>query len=460
MKNKAFWLISSLGILIRCVVAIAFPTRAWIDEIWVVLDPAFRLLTGVGPVERDWAWQVRDHIPPTLLFLYFNFLQLLGISDGLFIQASVRFFISLATGISILFFLLMLARIFKLKNLPWISALVCFFIPDFVHYAATADLSVLGIPPLLVGLTLLFWSAEELVPTFKTRLGSVLIVFASLIRFQFGIFPAVLFFGFLATKKFKISLELAAIGVGFILLDIVFNSLMYGNFVFPMINYFLVNTTGGVASRYGVTPFYFAFELLWKFMTEPVFMLSLLFAWFSYKKTPALTISIFLFFLLHALVAHKEYRFFYGAALTMAALGSISFESFLEQGNKKWFTSTFLVLFLLVGSFRAVKKTDFKAYMIPAKLEALAGRDPSLKGIITFGWGGIYQGCNYTVFKPIPCIFVEQKAHLKSKNIDVEKFSHLVTGSEEPAPCANKLASEYGGTLYQCTKEELAKLLE
>lgn len=460
MKNTAFWVVSIMGTIVRCVVAVIFPTRAWIDEIWVVYDPAYRMLTGVGPVERDWFWKVRDHIPPSIVYVYLKFLNILGINDGLFVQASIRFWIALFTSLSIIAFLILLARIFKLNKLPWLAAIVCFFIPDLIHYSATADLSVLGIPPLLFGLTLLFWDIEDGDTDWKTRLGSALIVFSVLIRFQFGIFPAVIVIGLLLKQKFKPALELFLIGLLFIILDIVFNTMMYGQLVFPLINYFLVNTTGGVAASYGVTPFYFAFELLWKFMTEPVFLVSVLFSIYCFKKTPVLTSAIFLFYIFHVFIGHKEYRFFYGAALTISALGSVGFESWIEASKKKFFIPIFLILFFAVAGFRAMKKTDFKAYMIPHKLEALAGREPDLKGIITYGWGGIYQGCNYTVFKPIPCVFAENKDQLKTKSIDASQFTHVITGSAEPAPCINQLHSEGGGTLYKCTPEEIQSLVK
>ncbi len=465
MKNKAFWAISIVGTLVRCVVAVAFPTRAWIDELWVVLDPAYRMLTGFGPIHRDWAWQIRDHIPPTFLFLYFKFLNFLGITDALFVQASFRFWISLFTSISIVLFLILLSKIFKLKRLPALAAFVCLFIPDLIHYSATADLNVLALPPLLLGLTLFFSDLDDGDTSFKTRLGTALIVISALIRFQFGIFPAVIVLGLILQQKFKPALEFILIGVGLVIVDIVFNSLMYGNFVFPLVNYFLVNTSGGIAASYGVTPFHFGFEILWKFMTEPVFVLAVLLFVFCYKRASILTIAIYLFYVSHLIIGHKEYRFFYGAALTMAAISTVGFEAWVESNFKqrKPYIFIFLALFTLIGGFRAYKKTEFKAYMIPHKLEALASRETNLTGIITYGWGGIYQGCNYTVFKPIPCEFAESLAQLKTnhaeKKLDVRLFSHVVTGSSEPAPCAKLIKSESGGSLYYCTLQEIEKLV-
>lgn len=461
-QRRLFFAVLILGTVLRVFQAWRFETRAWIDEIWVVLDPAYRMLTGVGPVERDWTWQVRDWITPSLVFLQFKVLNALGVTAGPAVLAAIRIRSAFATCVGLAAFAWMLGRRFGLRGAPWLTALVLFFVPELMHLGGTADLSVLGLPPLLLGTALLFWNEHAREASWLTRVGGALVAFSSLIRFQYGIFPAVFLLGMLWRRQWRLAAELAFTGCAFLLFDFVFNSWMYGNAVLPIARYFLVNTSGGVASSYGVTPFYFAFEILWRFMTEPVFAIAILTLLLAFRRAPVLTWAAVLFFVLHALIAHKEFRFFYGAAVVLSGIGATAFQIWAERmppWRGMWIVFAFVSAFLAVAGFRASRKVDWHAYEIPARLESYAGTLPDVRGLITYGWGGIYQGCNYVFHRPLPCVFAENRAQLVFKKLNAGEYSHVVTGASEAAPCARALRSEGGGTLYQCSRPELEKLL-
>lgn len=459
-QRRLFFAVLILGTILRVFQAWRFETRAWIDEIWVVLDPAYRMLTGVGPVERDWTWQVRDWLPPSLVFLQFKVLNALGVTAGPAVLAAIRIRSAFATCVGLAAFAWMLGRRFGLREAPWLAALVLFFIPELIHLGGTADLSALGLPPLLLGTALLFWDNTR-EASWLTRVGGALVVFSALIRFQYGIFPAVFLCGMLWRREWRKATELAFTGCAFLLFDFAFNSWMYGNAVLPIARYFLVNTSGGVASSYGVTPFYFAFEILWRFTTEPVFAIAVLTLPLAYRRAPALTAAAVLFFVLHALIAHKEFRFFYGGAVVLSGIGAAALQVWAENLPPKrgiLVLFAFASVFLTIAGFRASRKVDWHAYEIPARLETYAGTLPDVRGLITYGWGGIYQGCNYVFYRPLPCVFAENLAQLKFKKLNAEEYSHVVTGAEEAAPCADLLRKENGGALYRCTNAELKKL--
>ena len=445
-----------IGVILRVWVASHFQIRVWIDEVWVVLSPAYHLLTGVSAFNEEWSQGIRDWIPPLLFKAILKFLHAAGLSRGSSALFGVRILIAGAQTASILYFCQYLIGRMRISRHAWLLFFVLLLTPELIHFASSADLSVIALPFLLFGIV--FFDADEKRGNCnsKVHLGAALLSFSALIRFQFALFPLCFLIFLIAKKKFKKAMHLTSIGIGFILLDLYVNHFMTGQMLFPMYRYFTLNTVGGLASSYGVTPFYFGFELLWKFVTEPVFILAALFSFFTYKKMPALVCASLVFYLLHLSVGHKEYRFFYGSAVLFAAIGTAGFLS--ANLNSKWIAS-FFILFLCVAGFRTVKKIDWHSFEIPSKLETLAGEQKDVRGLITVGWGGIYQGANYFFHQPLPYLFAENKNQLISKQANPALYSHLIVPAHEIAPCAKMIQEERGGKLYACDFAEIKRYL-
>lgn len=445
----AFVALIALAVVWRLYVAIRYQSRAWIDEMWVVLCPAYKLLTGAGEVKGDWAYDIRSYLPPSLVFLYLKALDLIGVRDGRVALAAVRVAITLVTAGSFLIFIRHLAHANKLKWAPVLPALALFFVPEFVHYGATADLSVLGLPILLLGLT-----------AGHTWLGFVLLCLSALIRFQYGVFPALLLVWFLARREHRLALRLAAVGALALVFEVAFNSYMYGRAVFPLLSYLRANTVGGMASSFGEAPFYLAFEILWRFMTEPVFALVVFMCVFSVKRLPFLTISSLVFFLLHMFVGHKEYRFFYGPAVLLTAVSAASFQKWVELNPARVrFAVLWIVAFAAFAGWRAEKKVRWADYEIPSRLETLAGAQSDIRGLISFGWSGVYAGCNYTLYRPLPSIHVSGPGELPAYKLKAHDFNYVVAPESQP-PCAERVEARGGAGLYRCSEQEILRLIQ
>ncbi len=461
-KKILFFCFLFVGLVTHLYIAIAFQSRAWIDELWAVLNPAYRLLTGTGFLDpNDWNPQfpVRTWLTPGLLFIYMKFLQVIGISNGLIVLPSVRALTSLVSFLSFICFSFFLSKKLSLKEKPWLPLLVLLFTPEFIHFSTTADLSAWGIPPLLFGLALLFFEEENTKPNLKTRLGCCLITLSALIRFQFGVFPLTCMGWLFIKKQKRKAVELCCIGTGFLFLDFLLNAKINGTLQIPILNYFLVNTAHGRASGFGVSPFYIAFEFLWRWCTEPVFLVLCLFAYFSFRRMPFLTAISLGFCLIHAFIGHKEYRFFYGPAVLLVALGSTSFQKWAERKTKfsQIILIGFLISFFSFSFWRGTKKVAWRDYEIPSKLETIVGTMPDIKGLVTYGWGGIYSGGNYTLYRPLPYVFAEKKEDLPKMNLNLAQFNYVISPQEE-TPCQEIIQTQSGANLLRCTNEELQDL--
>lgn len=462
-----FWLLLFLGIGFRVYAALKFQTRAWIDEIWVVLNPGYKLFSGMraaidDPLRNEVG--IRSWIPPFLLCGYLKILSALNIRSGAIVLPAVRSAMAMLSAAGILSFCALLRRKLQLKFLPALPLLVLLFTPELVHYGAVADLAVIGTPFLLLGLTLIFWAEERVEPSLLTWIGAMCLTFSALIRFQFGVFP-VLVLGWLFYERRKSrALLLAVTGVAMLALDFMLHTLIYGYPILPLLNYFKANAMG-LAASYGVTPFYFGFELLWRFMTEPVFLLTCLSAPLAFKRLRFLAVASAIFFSIHCFIGHKEYRFFYPSAVLFAGISSAVFQKWLEdrqaQSPRRAFglLACFLVAFLSVSIWRAEKKVGWHDFEYPGRLETLAGTQPDIRGLIVYGWSGIYHGGNYTFHQPLPYIFAQSRQELIQKKLSAEDYNFVIAREGERSPCSQLILSEGGASLYRCNVDEIQRLL-
>lgn len=474
MKNRLkilFFSLLGFGFLWRLVVAVTQQSRTWIDELWVVLNPAYFLLTGKGFLNpQDWDLAIRSWIPPSFLFLFLKFFSVLGISQGPVVLALVRVCFGVMVAASFVVFAKYLARVFQLKNPPLLPVLVLFFNPEFVRFSISMDLNVLGLVPLLFGLWLLPEQSKpvrSLAKVERREWGAfALLSLAVIVRVQYAVFPVCLLAWFLYRRQWMRLYALALIGVGAVAFHFAFDSLMFGRPVLPLLNYFHINAVEGMMNRQGVTPFYHAFEILWRFAGEPVFLLFLIFFAFAFKRSVFLVGSVALFFAIHCSIGNKMFRYYYGAAVLCSGVAAAALQLWLEQHARGVqrkravaILTAFVVLFVSVGTWRAVKKTPWHEFEIPSKLETWVGTQSDVKGLITYGWQGIYCGGNYTFQRPLPYICSEWKRALPTMGLNSSDYNYVITPVREPAPCAVRVNEQGEGVAYRCTAKEVATLL-
>lgn len=458
----------AVGLALHVGVAFRFQTRAWIDEIWVVCDPAFRLWSRplVWPVGQV-SWNLvesgmRSWIAPSFLFLLLKMISFLGITRGSYVLAVVRIVIALVTFAAKVVFAFKLKSELNLKSPPLLALLVLIFTPEFIHYSGTADLSVLGLPVLLLGLSLIPWRETRQngqffddQPTPPAQVGGFLLCLASLIRFQYGVFPAVWLAWLAYRKKWRYARELVATGIGVLCATIAFDSLATGQPTFALFSYFYKNTAGGMAAGYGVTPFYYGFELLWRFITEPTFLAFIVTATIAARRIPFLFFSTLIFFAIHCFVGHKEYRFFYGVGILLAAQAGACLQLCLQE-----YSGVFLVFFAAGALWRAEKKVSWAEFEIPSRLETLAGEQPDIKGLIVSGWNGVHTGGLYTFHKDLPYVFSPNRARIKelAYGTSPRKFNYVIVRTDEPAPCKESVVRLDEAALFRCTETEIESL--
>lgn len=464
--TQVFFAVVALGAIWRLGFAMQFHGRAWIDELHVVLKPAFRVAFELGSLPWGPVFPgepreetIRSWIPPLLAGGAFKLFSLIGITNGVVVLPLLKTLVAAANCFAALFFAMRLGARAGFRSAPVLPAAVVLLTPELVHYSATLDLSSLGLPLLLAGLG--FASAPRSRKQFVT--AASLLGASALIRFQYAVFPLVWLAALLLRREFRQALTLALIGTGLLGFDFALNSILYGHPILPVYNYFLNNTAGGLAASYGTSPFYHGFELLWRFTTEPVFALIVFSALIAFRYYSWLAVAAMVFYAIHCVVGHKEYRFFFGTAVPLATIAAASLQKWIEErprGARLALGAAFVVLFVSIGSWRAVKKVGWSDYDVPTRLETLAGSLPDAQGLIVYGWNGIYSGGRVTMYRRLPYIFVASRAEIGSHMgaYRADDFNYVITGSSEPAPCATDVAQKNGARLYRCTSAEIETL--
>lgn len=452
----AFAVTLALGLALRLAYAVFFQGRVWIDELWVALNPAYALVSGKGFLNpADWVLGIRSWLPPALLSLPLRFMALLGVEDPMVVHSVLRSLIAIATWYGLLRFLQALAVRLKLRQPPLLAAAFVFFTPEFIRQSTSADLSTLGLPPLLLGLSAALRGAAP------ARIYPWLAL-SALLRYQYGVaavgLAAFQLWGARGPRRRSLLAALAVSAAAALFIEFAFNGVMYGRPILPLWNYFHQNTAGGMAAGFGVTPFYFAFEILWRFMTEPAFIVAALTLPLALKRAPEAAWPALALAAAHVAVGHKEFRFFYGPAILLAALGGAGLQAW-AQASKKRAPALALaaILFTVVAAWRGVRKVDWLAFEVPAALEEKAGAMPGLKGVLVCGWGGIHSGGNYTVLRPVPYFFAETCEGLRRTALDVALYDAFIAPqgvSDRPA-CGEPMARRHGAALYRCSREAL-----
>ena len=109
-RNKIAWIcffsLLLTGVSIRIWVSLHFQTRAWIDELTVVLNPAYKLAFGVGELKglTDWTIGTRDWFAPLVLASYLKTLSLFGLQKGTTVLPLVSLTIQIFSIVGLLYF--------------------------------------------------------------------------------------------------------------------------------------------------------------------------------------------------------------------------------------------------------------------------------------------------------------------------------------------------------------------
>lgn len=455
MAKKLFWGLVVVAALLQIYIAVRFQSRAWIDEIWVTFNPAFKLLYGVGELDVDWADGVRSWLAPFGLKNLLNILHGVGISNGNLVLPLIRVLLSLVTLAAKLFFIFAVSQKMNLKARPWLALLFIGFAPEFLRYSTFGELSSLALPFLLAGLA--FIGVYK-----KTVLGLGLIALACALRYPFVVVLGFVGVYFLVKKEYRSFALTVLATLAFVLFDFAINSFFYGRSISPFLHYAYVDIIEGKPARDGVTPFYFTFELLWRFMTEPLLLASIFGLAVSWKKSKFLWGACLSLLLLHTIFGHKEYRYFYPIAVLLASLAGVGIQKWWEEKDNKPRTAivtSLAISFMCFALWRGFYKTRWTDYQIPSSLETWVGTQSDVSGLLVYGWNGIYSGGHYTFHRTLPYSYAQNVDQLRLKNLAPDEFNYVITSESEAAPCAAVVRTAPGAFVYHCRPEEIRRLL-
>ncbi|HRK01532.1 MAG TPA: hypothetical protein PLH57_02615 [Oligoflexia bacterium] len=464
-RSRIFAAVCLFGFAAQVLIAFCFQSRAWVDEIWVTFNPAYSWIYRVGELDVDWVQGVRSWLAPLLVGSILRVFHALGLTDGQVVLPLMRILLATVTFAAKGYFILTVARKLGLRSLPWLAGLFVFLTPEFLRYSTFGELAALALPLLLVGLVWLDQGSPS-----KLMAGLCLIALSCALRYPFVVILGWIGLMFLFTRQYRKFQWAFVAGLGFVLFDLLLNSAVNGQWTSPFLHYAYADLIDGKPARDGVTPFYFAFELLWRFMTEPLFVLFFLAVAFSPKKLRPYWGATLSLLLLHTLFGHKEYRYFYPIAVLGAALAGLVLQYWFE--TTKWqyrrqVLVLILTLFLSFAAWRGSKKTRWNDYQTPSVLETWVGAQTDVRGLLVYGWNGIYSGGHYTFHRPLPYSYAIDRDHLRRKRLDPHDYNYVVTSRSENPPCKERRIPmrtifspvEDEGAVYRCTLDEIHTFL-
>ena len=206
-------------------------------------------------------------------------------------------------------------------------------------------------------------------------------------------------------------------------------------------NYFAINILSGKAAKYGVLPFdafwqYFAD--VWSMALVPIVLLAVR---GSRRRWPLIVVAL-VTFIVHSVVAHKEYRFDYPVIVIVVVLAALGFGDLLNQARLKLRSVALRHVVPWVGflawaslSLALALRFDMSLIQVPMELNhngrpwlvrkgAMSGmqeigKDPATCGVgmIYVGWG--YVGGYVFLHRKVPMFEIRHRGELA-------KMSHLV----------------------------------
>lgn len=260
----------------------------------------------------EYPMRIRPWLQPAIYYFISKPLHLMGLDNPFHMAWFLRAFSSILGFLSI-GSLYMIARNFVQKESSRIiliySLFTLWFLP-FFHSRTTAE--NFGITFFLFGMGLIFnWK--------QFFLGGLLLALSFVFRFQMSvmIFFSVLWLPLFGKQKwsvfFKISLGII---VGW-LLTIPIDYWGYGEWVLTPWHYFEINILKGLASSFGVDPWYTYISKGFSRGIPPVSLLyigAFIYCWVKHPKS-WLTWTTLPFLVVHSMISHKELRFIFPMTL-------------------------------------------------------------------------------------------------------------------------------------------------
>jgi hypothetical protein len=313
-------ILCAVALAVRICIAVFLPNIVHPDETFQYLEQAHRLVFGNGLIPWEYIVGTRSWFFPGLLAGVMEIGRIFGNSPEVSAM-SVATFMSVLSLVPVICGFLWGWRIAGFPgaltagvlNAFWFE--IVYFSPHAVSENLAADALVLGLylvyPGIAVPRKNLFW-------------GGVFLGLALILRVQLG--PAIAV-GAIAICGMSFRARYLPLIVGAaipILLSGLLDALTWDWPFQSMALNLWVNVMEGVAAGFGRAPFYqyIGFEVTW---WSGAFVLILSLAFYAGRRLPVLLAVAATIFIVHSLLAHKEYRFTYPALpliMTLVGIGS------------------------------------------------------------------------------------------------------------------------------------------
>lgn len=309
------------------------------DEHYQLIEFAGLKLGWNSVADMPWEYRtmIRPALQPYICMLLFKFLNGIGLRDPYHLAFALRLLTASLSFMCINFFYKTSRKFLRPEwHIPYFYlSFLLWFIP-FVSVRFSSE-TWAGLS-FLTGLGFLFSSGSKNRPYYFAG-----ICFGASFVFRFQ--SAFLIIGLISWLIYYRKADLSSIlklGVSMILTmlaGVVIDSIFYGKFTLSFVNYFKVNIVSGVASEYGVSPWYEYLSDTLLFPVWPVGLLiltSVIFLLIRQSKNVFLW-CIMPFFVVHSIIPHKELRFLFPLAWLTPVLIITAVQTFEDQLRGKSF---------------------------------------------------------------------------------------------------------------------------
>jgi phosphatidylinositol glycan class B len=287
------------------------------DEHYQIIEFANYKLGLLDSQKLAWEFkeQIRPGFQPLLCFLLFKIFSAVGISDVYNLAFLLRAITAMFSTVIIWKFVNSYKTLLFDNLIPYFVFLSFFlwFLPYInVRFSSETWSGML----LLLGLALVlqFKDSHSMGEFFTIGLVFGLSI---LFRYQSALAIMGVYIWLISIAKIKlkqlVSVSLAIFAV--LLMGVLIDYWLYGQFTLTLFNYFYINLIRGVASNFGVNPWYEYLRYIF-FSPGPIGILIIiaLLILISYDPKNILLWAITPFLVIHSMIPHKELRFLYPIA--------------------------------------------------------------------------------------------------------------------------------------------------
>lgn len=430
-----FWIALS-GLIARIIFVFVSDNIYHPDEIGQYLEQAHRVVFGYGFIPWEYRFGARSWIIPGFISLLLRICKFLNHGDpNIYIPAIKIVFCGIST--SLIFSAYVIGRELSCELAGRYAAFFTSFWYEFIYFSQKC------LPDILSAYFMIGALAISVLGGVNRRLVlfGVLSACSIVLRPQYLLVVCFITAGsFFRNRKDSIM----KYSMGFFVIIAIAGFIDFLTWGIPFLsyyNYYMFQQTRGIASIFGIQPFYYYFIAL-GLDSAGIFAVCLLFSLKKFSEKWVLIGPIFLILLAHSVIPHKDYRFIFAAIPLLAISMSIyGIEIISKIESIPFQKAAYGLFFIIVMATSGLGLMDKLPYQRVIYAASLASEDDNLKAY-RFLWRekylkGVFEtsrrwwdtGGYYYLHRDIPIYFKgEGDFETKTKdNRDWKKYiSHIV----------------------------------